>query len=291
MDETFKQWMKEVDMEHLSTWMECVGTSTLESDMTAQERRHLAASLDLPPQFGGVGLQSLVRAADEELLGSWASVTGNLIAFFRSKGLTVYDKLADALDTMADENINMAIHIIPAFASLLTVSTKAYAFLEDIKQAEMDFATATVFGEILVEISGRFAPLEAAEKPEPMVLPELRVPGEYATATCKHECAIMKQSRHVRQAHAVWAEDTTIQRSLMLSRAGQCGITTTKATLAEVHVVATMDKPEKFSHIDLSESLLYSASTLHLYGLFFDYDALRSVKPPDACPACSIALT
>jgi hypothetical protein len=166
--------MEEIDREHLSTWMECVGTSTLESDMTAQERRHLATSLDLPPQFGGVGLQSLIRAANEELLGSWTSVTANLIAFFRSKNVTVYDNLADALDAMANEDRDSTATVtIPAVASLLTVSTRAHAFLADITQAEMDFATATVLGERRVEIPGRFTPLEASEKPEPMILPEL----------------------------------------------------------------------------------------------------------------------
>jgi len=56
-------------------------------------------------------------------------------------------------------------------------------------------------------------------------------------------------------------------------------------------VVATMDRPERFAHLDLSESTLYSASTLLLHGLPFDYDALRSVVPPDMCPICSTALT
>jgi len=291
-DETSELWMEEVDKEHLSTWMECVGSSLLETDMPAQERRHLAASLDLPPQFGGVGLQSLIRAADEELLGSWAAVTADLIAFFRSKNQDVFDKLADALDTMAEENTDStSTTTIPAVAALLTVSTRAHAFLADISQAEMDFATTTVLGERRVEIPGRSTPLEAAEKPEPMVLSDLRTPADYATASCKHECAIMKQSRHVKQAHAVWTEGTMIQRALMLSRAGQCGIDTANVSLAVVQAVATMDRPEKFSHLDLSESLLYSASTLHLHGLPFDYDALRSVKPPDACPVCSTALT
>ena len=172
--------------------------------MTSQERQHLAASLDLPPQFEGMGLQSLIRAAYEELLGSWASVTANLITFSRSKGLSVHDKLADALDAMVDENTDPATPIIPAVASLLAVKTRARGFLEDISRAEMNFATATAMGERLVEIPGRFTPLEATDKPEPIVLPELRAFAYYATAACKHECAILKQSRHVRHAHAVW---------------------------------------------------------------------------------------
>ena len=82
-----------------------------------------------------------------------------------------------------------------------------------------------------------------------------------------------------------------IQRALMISRSGHYGIDTTKATLAEVHAFATMDRPEKYAHIDLSESTLYSASTLHLHRLPFDYDALRSVKLLDASLVCNFALT
>ncbi len=49
-------------------------------------------------------MQSLIRSADEELLGSWASVTANLIVILRSKSLIVYDKLAYAMDAMADDD-------------------------------------------------------------------------------------------------------------------------------------------------------------------------------------------
>ena len=237
-----------------------------------------------------MGLQSLIRAAYEELLGSWASVTANLIAFFRSNCLNVYDKLADALDAMASENTDPVTSVIPAVALLLAVSTRAHGFLEDISRAVIDFATATVLGERLVEIPGRFAPLEADVKPKPIALPELLAPADYATAACKHECAILKQWRHVRQVHSVWKDGTMIRRALMLSRSGQCGIDTSKATLAEVQLVATKDRPEKYAHMDLSESTLNFASILHLHGLPFDCDPLRSVKPLDACPVYNTAL-
>ena len=52
-----------------------------------------------------------------------------------------------------------------------------------------------------------------------------------------------------------------------------------------------MDRPERYSHLDLSESTLYSTSTLLLHGLPFDYGALRSVVPPYMCPICNTALT
>jgi hypothetical protein len=105
--------------------MEFVGTSTPESAMRPEERHHLEASLDLPPQFKGEGLQSLIRAAYEELLGSWASMTTNLLSFFRSKGLNVYDKLVDALDIMTEEDIYSATPIIPAVASVMALGTRA----------------------------------------------------------------------------------------------------------------------------------------------------------------------
>ncbi len=78
-DEASKGWMQAVDDAHLSTWLECAGAPTLVADLTLQEHNRLSTSLDLPPQFGGIGMQSLIRAADEEYLGSWAAVTANLI--------------------------------------------------------------------------------------------------------------------------------------------------------------------------------------------------------------------
>ncbi len=95
-------WMQSADDAHLSSWLECVGAKQLHEALPIAEKDLLAASLDLPPQFGGVGLQSLMRAADEELLGSWASITADLITFCRSKGLSAYARIADALDSMAD---------------------------------------------------------------------------------------------------------------------------------------------------------------------------------------------
>ena len=148
-------------------------------------------------------MQSLIKAADEELLGSGASVTTTLISFLRSKGLPIYDKLANALDAMADEDEDSSSHVIPAVSSLKTISAGAKCYLSDITQTELDFATSLALGERIVEIPGRFTSLEPAAKPDPVKLRELRTPADYATAACKHECAALEQTRHVRQAHAV----------------------------------------------------------------------------------------
>jgi hypothetical protein len=80
-------------------------------------------------------------------------------------------------------------------------------------------------------------------------------------------------------------------KTLILSRSRQCGIDIAKASLTEVHAVATMDRMEKYSQLDISESTLYSAFTFCLHGLPYDYDALRLVKPPKACQMCNTALT
>jgi hypothetical protein len=58
----------------------------------------MPASLDLPSQFDGVGLQSLLRDADEKMPGSRASITADLIAFCRSKDMSVYTEMGETLN-------------------------------------------------------------------------------------------------------------------------------------------------------------------------------------------------
>ena len=133
-------------------------------------------------------------------------MSADLISVFRSKDLTVHNKLADALDAMANEDGDHTSPVIPAVASLLAVSTRSRVYLADITQIEIDFATSTVLGERLVKIPGRYAITEDTRRFELIVLPDLMMPADYATVACKHECAILKQSRYVKQAHAVWSK-------------------------------------------------------------------------------------
>jgi hypothetical protein len=58
--------------------------------------------LDLPPAYGGIGLLSLERVVDEELLGSFAGISASLIAFCRRTELPVYIAIAEALELMGD---------------------------------------------------------------------------------------------------------------------------------------------------------------------------------------------
>ena len=134
-------------------------------------------------------------------------MTADLIKFFGSKDPNIYNDIANALDSIADaeaDPVDPSIAPpIPAVAALITVSTRAHAFLTEIPKVEMEFATSLVMGERTVEIPGRYNPLEAPLRPELIVLPDLRTICDYAEAPCKHECAVLKQSRQVRQAHEV----------------------------------------------------------------------------------------
>jgi len=174
-----------------------------------------------------------------------------LIKFFRSKDLNIYTDLANALDSMADaedDPVDPSISPqIPAVAALMTVSTRARAFLSKIPFKKMEFATTLVMGEKTVEIFGRYNPLEAPSRPELIVLPDLRAICDYATASCKHECAVLKQSRHVRHAHELWRDGTVMRRTLVLSPTGQCGIDTARIANSDVGAVASTDRPANYS--------------------------------------------
>ena len=71
-----------------------------------------------------------------------------------------------------------------------------------------------------------------------------------------------------------------MHRSLMLSRARQCGLDTAKVGLPEVVAVATMDRSSGYEHMDLNESTLYSAASLNLHGLPYDFASLQTLDPP-----------
>ena len=97
------QWMREMDDAHVSTWLHCLTASNnLEYAIGPSARDQLAGLIDLPLAMGGIGMQSLERSADEELLGSFAGISASLISFCRSTELPVYIAIAEALESMDD---------------------------------------------------------------------------------------------------------------------------------------------------------------------------------------------
>jgi hypothetical protein len=58
--------------------------------------------LDLPSSYKSADLNSLFRSADEELLGSFATIVADLVAFCRKTKLSIYNGMAAALEALAD---------------------------------------------------------------------------------------------------------------------------------------------------------------------------------------------
>jgi hypothetical protein len=70
-DATSIGWMQAVDEARLSTWLDCMGASSLGSTMWTQERKLLSSSLDPPPPSVWRDRNVVShKADDEELLGS-----------------------------------------------------------------------------------------------------------------------------------------------------------------------------------------------------------------------------
>jgi hypothetical protein len=83
--------------------------------------------------------------------------------------------------------------------------------METIHKEETDFSTSLIMGERTTKIPGRYSPLEAPTTHGIIVFLGMRAETDYANAPCKHECVILKQSRHVRHSHAIWRDGTIVQ--------------------------------------------------------------------------------
>jgi hypothetical protein len=76
-------WMAEMDGAHLSAWPHCLTASEdLENDLGTEARGNLSELLDLSASYAGAGLKSLVDAANEEFLESFAGITTTLHHLF-----------------------------------------------------------------------------------------------------------------------------------------------------------------------------------------------------------------
>jgi hypothetical protein len=72
---------------------------------------------------------------------------------------------------------------------------------EPLSEEEANTATELMKGSRLVETPGSYDPERPEPIPEPVTLPEPRTLGDLVSAPCKHECSILKQIRHAKQAH------------------------------------------------------------------------------------------
>jgi hypothetical protein len=96
-------WMQEMGGAHLSAWLHCLTASeVMEHAFGPEGRSQLSDLLDLPPSYGGAGLQSLEDSADEEFLGSFAAIEASLISFCRKIEQQIYIRIAEALEALDD---------------------------------------------------------------------------------------------------------------------------------------------------------------------------------------------
>ncbi len=206
-----------MDEAHLAAWLHCLTASdVLEKDLRPQGRKSLSELLDLPASYGGAGLQSLEVAADEELLGSFASVATTLISFCRNTDTQAYMRIADALEKTDDPDMN-------AGGATVVGIKQAYERTEPLREhvsmEETRTATELVKGTRQVEVPGAYDPAKMDPEPEPLTLPEPRLLSDYVTAPCKHECGVFKQIRHAKQAHRVLMSFYSTKQSLLRATA------------------------------------------------------------------------
>jgi len=125
---------------------------------------------------------------------------------------------------------------------------------------------------------------------DPISLPEPRPLSNYPLAPCKHECSLIKQARHVRQALEVFKTMNPVKQAMMRASACQCGTDFARCSTATESHVARMDCPGSMAHAEMSEGVLYTSSMLHRFGLPYDYAKLDDFVLPESCPCCSAPL-
>jgi hypothetical protein len=95
--------MRDIDGAHLSVWLQCLTASeVLKHAMGTEGRSHLSDLLDLPPSYGGEGLQSLEDSTDEKFVGSFAAIATALISFCMKTEQQVFIRIAEAPESLDD---------------------------------------------------------------------------------------------------------------------------------------------------------------------------------------------
>jgi hypothetical protein len=138
----------------------------------------------------------------------------------------------------------------------------------------------------VVEVSGLWS-RDDDNPPDSISLPEPRPLSDYPSAPCKHECSLIKQARHVKQALEVFEAMDPVNQALMRATAGQCGLDSAQCSTAIAREVARMGCPGSMAHSEMSEGVLYCSSMLYRFGPPYDYTKLEDYTLPESCPCCS----
>ncbi len=100
----------------------------------------------------------------------------------------------------------------------------------------------------------------------------------------------MRQTRQVQHASNMFESMDPVRQNLLCATAGQCGRATAHCSMYTVRAEATMEYSATLAHTGTSEAMLYSASTLHRYGLPHEYARLETLTLPEVCPCCTAPL-
>jgi hypothetical protein len=141
----------------------------------------------------------------------------------------------------------------------------------------------------VVEVPGLWS-REGDNPPDPISLPDPRPLSDYPLAPCNHECNLIKQARHVRQALVVFESMDLVKQALMRVSACQCGMDTAHCSTTTVKDVARMDCLGSMTHAEIREGVLFTSSMLHRVGLPYDYAKLEDFVLPETYPCCSAHL-
>jgi len=131
----------------------------------------------------------------------------------------------------------------PIMDGVWIVHERMEALREPLSVEETEVATDMIRGARTVEVPGRFDPENQDPAPEPMTLPEPRLMSGYITAPCRHECSIIKQVSHAKQAHGIITALNPVKQSLLRATAGQCGMDTAYCNMDTVREVTRLDRP------------------------------------------------
>ena len=72
-----------------------------------------------------------------------------------------------------------------------------------------------------------------------------------------------------------------VRQTLLRANVGHCGRDTAHCSLKTLRAVATMDYPAPLAHHESSDASLSCASTLHRYGLSYDFAKLETQALPE----------
>jgi hypothetical protein len=216
-----------MDKAHLSAWLHCLTSSPqLEHALDPTEKDLQSCLLDLPYSYGGAYMKSLSRPADEELLGSFASIASSLIFCCMQTTLRIYIRIVEAVEALANTGDMVGVedqtNPTPMLKATRNVAERTELAFSPLSADELNFASQLIMGHSVTDVSGKWN-RSTNTAPENVVLPETRLLTDFISSPCKHEVGLMKQTRHVRQASILFNKMDRVRQTLMRATAGQCG--------------------------------------------------------------------